>query len=381
MSASSASTTVSLGLTLRSMDAVAMPRVLPSPAVPITTPRSSAGSQSPIGCSRSRNAMNIVRKPVSQRGPQLARSANATAPGIRIRLPARAVLGVAAQHQRALAAAGVDLGREPDRTDRGDDEEHERVAQRPLGAGDRRQPGDRRGHGGTHDAGEGHPGVGLDQGESLRQQAGYGGGAGHAVRLGRDQHPERGREQPRRVGDHGGAEHPAEERADRHGAADRPAATVAEPVEERADQRRDDRERQHRQAEEQRHLAPRLAGRDLEEEGAGQGDRDRGIARGVERVHLDQPGEPGLAGALGPRGAAGLTAHELARTAGGAGHRSHAAPDGPRAAGVRRATPGGPRRRLLRGRLRTGLAHVTILPVRPSATRTGHGSGPGLTRP
>ena len=28
--------------------------------------------------------MNMVRKPVSQRGPQLARSANATAPGMRI---------------------------------------------------------------------------------------------------------------------------------------------------------------------------------------------------------------------------------------------------------------------------------------------------------
>ena len=34
--------------------------------------------------------MNIVRKPESQRGPQLARSANATADGIRVRgrLPA-----------------------------------------------------------------------------------------------------------------------------------------------------------------------------------------------------------------------------------------------------------------------------------------------------
>ena len=29
--------------------------------------------------------MNMVRKPESQRGPQLARSANATAPGMRVR--------------------------------------------------------------------------------------------------------------------------------------------------------------------------------------------------------------------------------------------------------------------------------------------------------
>ena len=34
--------------------------------------------------------MNISRKPESQRGPQLARSANATAAGIRVRLRAAA---------------------------------------------------------------------------------------------------------------------------------------------------------------------------------------------------------------------------------------------------------------------------------------------------
>ena len=62
-----------------------MPRVLPTPAAPMTRPSSTSGRHSPIGFSRSRNAMNMVRKPESQRGPQLARSANATGAGIRIR--------------------------------------------------------------------------------------------------------------------------------------------------------------------------------------------------------------------------------------------------------------------------------------------------------
>ena len=62
-----------------------MPRVLPSPAAPMTSPSSTSGRQSPIGFSRSRKAMNMVRKPESHRGPQLARRANATAPGIRAR--------------------------------------------------------------------------------------------------------------------------------------------------------------------------------------------------------------------------------------------------------------------------------------------------------
>ena len=113
-------------------------------------------------------------------------------------------------------------------------------------------------------------------------------------------HAQRGGEQPRGLGDDGGGQHPAEERAGRHGRADRPSAAVAEAVEERADQRRDDRERQHRQAEEQGHLAARLAGGHLEEQGAGQRDRDGRVAGGVEGVELDQPGQPGVAGALGP---------------------------------------------------------------------------------
>ena len=246
--------------------------------------------QSPIGFSRSRNAMNMVRKPDSHRGPQLARSANATVPGMRIRgrppaRPGRADAATAC----VLAGVGVDPCGQPDRPDRRQHEQHERVAQRPLRPEDGRQPGDRRRDARADDAGQRDPAVGLDQGEALREQAGYGGRAGDAVRLGRHQAAERGgNSHVDSVIDRAG-QAPDQEGADRHRRADRPAAAVAEPVEERAEQRRDDRERQHRQAEEQRDLAAGLAGRDLEEQRAGQRDRHRGVAGGVEGVHLDQP--------------------------------------------------------------------------------------------
>ena len=182
--------------------------------------------------------------------------------------------------------------------------------------------GDRRGDRRADHARERDPAVGLDQREAVRQQAGYGGGAGHAVRLGRDEYAERrGIEQRRVVGDRAG-EHPAEEGADREGRPDRPAPAVAEPVEERADQRRHDRERQHRQAEEQRHLAARLAGGAGEEDRGRQRDRDGGVAGRVGGVQVDEPGQPGLLGALGA-GRALRLADRVA--AGPAGHPRHPA--------------------------------------------------------
>ena len=45
-------------------------------------------------------------------------------------------------------------------------------------------------------------------------------------------------------------------------------------------------------------LAAGLAGRHLEEQGAGQGDRDRRVAGGVERAELDQPRQPAGVGTL-----------------------------------------------------------------------------------
>ena len=167
------------------------------------------------------------------------------------------------------------------------------------------------------------------------QHPGHRGGPGDAVRLGRDQAAERRGEQRHRVaGLYGVREDPAQERAQRHGRPDRPPPAVAEAVQERADQRGDDRERQHRQAQEQRDLPAGLVGRDLEEQGAGQRDRHRRVAGAVEGVQLDQPGQAAVAGPLGVRGAAGL-AQGVAGGSPGAGP----GPAGPAGGGLRGAAP------------------------------------------
>jgi hypothetical protein len=137
---------------------------------------------------------------------------------------------------------------------------------------------------------------------------------------------------------------------------------VAEPVEERPDQRRDDRERDHGQAEEEQHRAALAAGRAGEEDRAGQGDRERRVTRGVRRVQLDQPVEAGAIGPLRARGAARLADGRRARAA-----RDPAeAPDpagGRLRAGTERGTDRlslarGSRRRLL---VRSVGAHATYL--------------------
>ena len=121
--------------------------------------------------------------------------------------------------------------------------------------------------------------------QPVRQDTRHRGGPGHAVRLGRHETPERRREERHRVaGADGVRQHPAQERPQRHRRADRPSAAVAETVQERPDEWGDDRERQHRQAEEQGHLAPGLVGRHLEEQRPGQRDRDRGVPGPIERV-------------------------------------------------------------------------------------------------
>ena len=56
--------------------------------IPIITPGPNALSGRTSG-SRSRNATNMSRNPVRNHGPQLARSANATGPGIRVRIRPR----------------------------------------------------------------------------------------------------------------------------------------------------------------------------------------------------------------------------------------------------------------------------------------------------
>ena len=243
--------------------------------------------------------MYIVRKPESIRSPALQRSANTTSGGT------RNLFGLSAQAHRQLARVGVGPGRQQDREDGRSGEHDERVAQRPLRPERGSQGGQRCGDRGPDDPGERDPAVGLDQGESLRQEPRDGGGPGNAVRLGGDEDTQRRREHRDRLRGHGVGHQPAQERPQRHRGADRPPSTVAEPVQERPDQRRDDGEGQHRQAEEQGDLAARLAGLG-EEQRAGQGDGHGGVTGGVERVQLDQPVEPGVAGALGAGGAARL---------------------------------------------------------------------------
>ena len=222
-----------------------MPIVLPSPAAPITSPISSVVwcSQPGSGCCRSRKAMNIVRNPESIRSPALQRSANTTSGGTRnfFRSPDR--------RDRELARRGVGPRGEQHREDRRAGEDDERVAQRPLRPeASRPAPANGAEITAPDDAGQRDPAVRLDQGEPRRLEPGDGRGPGDAVRLGADEHPERGREHRERLGGHRVGHQPAQERPDGHRGPDRPAPAVAEPVQERAEQGSDDREGQHRQS-------------------------------------------------------------------------------------------------------------------------------------
>ena len=81
-------------------------------------------------------------------------------------------------------------------------------------------------------------------------------------------------------------------------------------VEQRADERRHDGEREHREDEEQRDVILRLAGLRGDEQRASEADHDGGVAGVGEGVHLDEAPEATLPRALG-----------VARPAGGAQRR------------------------------------------------------------
>ena len=122
----------------------------------------------------------------------------------------------------------------------------------------------------------------------------------------------------------------------------------------------------------------------LEEQRAGEADRDRRVAGGVEGVQLDEPGEPALAGALGVAGAAGLavdvarrprsarpgTPDPAARRRPGATGAAEAPPSGPALRGssgatgsVSSARRGRPGRWAAAGRRRRVPVHGPILPA------------------
>ena len=251
--------------------------------------------------------MNIVRKPESQRGPQLARSAKATAPGIRMprRRPRRGGLRRAGiSTSVALAGAGVDPRRAAGspRRWRARTPRTRSAATTPARHRRQRRRSAPRRAAPTMPASEMRA-LALTRVRPSGSRRGTAAARVTPYALDATSTPSAAGNSQRRLGRDRGRQHPAQERADRHRRADRPAAAVAEPVEERPDQRRHDRERQHRQAQEQRDLAAGLAGRHLEEQGAGQRDRHGGVAGGVEGVQLDQPGQPERVRALGARGA------------------------------------------------------------------------------
>ena len=173
--------------------------------------------------------MYIVRKPESIRSPALQRSAKHHVG----RDPE--LLLVAAQAHRQLARVGVGLGRAAG--SRG--WSRRRRPRRRSAATTARRRSTRGPASGAAIAAPTTPAseirlLALTRVSPARLQAGDGGRAGHAVRLGGDEHAERRREHRERLGGHRVGHQPAQERPQRHGGADRPAAAVAEPVEERA---------------------------------------------------------------------------------------------------------------------------------------------------
>ena len=203
----------------------------------------------------------------------------------------------------------------------------------------------------------------------VRHHPGYGGRPRDAVRLGGDQHAQRCREHPLGLRDDGAREGPDQEGPDGHGAADRPAPAVAEPVEEGSDQWSHDRERKHREPQEERDLPPGLAAGDLEEQRAGERDRHSSVAGSVERMQLDQPTEPRVACALRVRCPAGLPERERAETGRPPGHCPGALRGDPSARAGRVDRPGSLGRRQLR---RVWIAPSLLLAGRPRRLWRGH---------
>ena len=245
-----------------------MPRVLPSPAAPITSAEQDLRSPSRrVGLLAQQERHEHRQEAGEHPRPAVGAQREDDGCGIRVcgacpalRLRARR----RHQHERALARAGVDLGGQPDREIGRDHED----ARRRSAATTATRPWRRRPASGAEIAAPTIPAseIRLLALTSVVSAAGAGGRRRRGSRRTpwtTTRTPSAAGNSQRRVRGHGVGHHPAQERPQRHRRADRPAAAVAEPVEERADQRRDDRERQHRQPEEQRDLAARLAGRDL----------------------------------------------------------------------------------------------------------------------
>ena len=284
-----------------------MPRLLPTPAAAITMPSSRVLSRLLIGCSRSRKARNKVKNPVSSRAPITQRSPCSTL-GFRFRNRRWTRSLVGSTLGPVGAASSPPMSRSPaDESTLGDSRMASTVAPTKTAKPNRsdhsgpawemhdREPAADRG---PADLGHGDPGVGVDQGEPVGQQPGHGRRLGHGEGLRGDQAAERGREEHQGVVQRVG-QHPAQETAQREGDPDRPPPAVPEAVEERSDEGRHDRERGHGQQQELRDLGSGLFGGQGEEQGAGQGDGDDGIAGGGQELQVHQPGQTAVAGPAG----------------------------------------------------------------------------------
>ena len=315
-----------------------MPSVLPTPAAPMTSPSSTSGLRSPMRVlaqqERHEHGEEAGQPPRSAVGAQREGDRRRDAhPGPRV---TRRTCGSepGQQRHRPLAEARVDLVGQPDRPDGGDHEHHEaRSAATTRGRARtaRRRSAPTRPRRRPRPARSGRwpspacRSSGTSRGTAAARVTPYALDATSTPSAAGNSHAE--------LRDHRRRQHPAEEGAQRHGAPiaqRRPwlkrsrngpisGATIAKGSIVRA-----------------RNSAtwPRASPVGTwKNSGAGERDRDRGVAGGVEGVQLDQPGEPEIAGALGARGPARLPAGVPAGAAGDPGRAArHRAPSrGPRA--------------------------------------------------
>jgi hypothetical protein len=170
---------------------------------------------------------------------------------------------------RHLADRHVDPARQPDRQHRGEGEHRGGGAELPA---ETEQRGDAGAQPAEHATGgqpeHRHPRVGRRQRHRRREHPGDDGRAQHVEALGQHQDAQcRGVQ--RQVVERGGHQHGQQRPAGQAGG-QRPTAAVLEPVEDRADHRRQQHERRHGHQQVERHVAALGVHRGGEEERAGQ---------------------------------------------------------------------------------------------------------------
>ena len=116
------------------------------------------------------------------------------------------------------------------------------------------------------------------EGQLIRQQPRRDRAPRHRVDLLQDQHAERRREQRDRVMVQGRGHPPAQQAARQQGPGQDVAAALVDPVQHRADERRQHRERRHGNEQVDSHLTAGLVERGVEEQGPGERHRDERVA-------------------------------------------------------------------------------------------------------